>query len=723
MNMTAGGMSQESENTDARGNSQRREFLLQNLCCANCAGKIENQVKGIPEIKTAYLDFLSKKLVVQLKDEEKLDCVVNKIKNIVSTIEPEVKVLYGGEINELEKNEDSRELGNRRAENIVLGIGVLLYAIAIIFNFQLKVEIALYLISYFIIGKEVLLKAFKNIIKGHVFDENFLMCVATIGALSIRQFPEAIAVMLFYKIGEYFEDKAVDHSRRSISDLMNIKPDFANVKINGEMIKVVPEKINVGDMILIKPGEKVPLDGRIVEGSSMVDTSALTGESVPRSVSSGDEILSGFINKNGVLSVKVTKEFGQSTAARILDLVQNAGSKKAPTENFITKFARYYTPIIVILAIVLAVLPPVFISGEIFSTWLYRALIFLVVSCPCALVISIPLGFFGGIGSASRNGILVKGGNYLEALNNVNTVVFDKTGTLTKGVFEVTDIKAFGDFGKEEVLKYASYAESYSNHPISTSILKAYSGKIKRDLIKNCNEVPGKGVEAVVDGVQVSVGSRNLMLDKGIPVKEVQQMGTVVHVAVGHEYAGYIVISDEIKKDSRETVENLKRMGIEKVVMLTGDSYSAGEKAAENIGVDEVYAELLPDDKVKKLEEIYDRNHGRNKLAFVGDGINDAPVLARSDVGVAMGGIGSDAAIEAADVVIMTDEPSKIPVAIKIARKTKKIVTQNIVFALGVKLVILILGALGMANMWEAVFADVGVAIIAVLNSMRTLRF
>lgn len=723
MNMTAGGKLQEDRNVNEKDNCKRKEFILEDLCCANCASKIENQVKNIPEVKTAYLNFLSKKLVIQLEDEEKLNYVIKKIKNIVNTIEPEVKVLYDVKSTESGKNENCDKTKNGRTGNAILGIGILLYIIAMIFDFQFKIEMVLYLISYVAVGKEILLKAVRNTVRGQLFDENFLMCVASIGAFSIKQFPEAVAVMLFYRVGEYFQDKAVDHSRKSISDLMNIKPDFANVKVKDGVKKMSPEKVNIGDIILVKPGEKIPLDGKIINGSSMIDTSALTGESVPRSVSIDDEVLSGFINKNGVLSVKVTKEFGQSTAAKILDLVQNASSKKAPTENFITKFARYYTPTIVILSLMLAVLPPVLISGETFSTWLYRALIFLVVSCPCALVISIPLGFFGGIGSASKNGILVKGGNYLEALNDVNTVVFDKTGTLTRGVFEVTKVKSFGNFEEEDVLRYASCAEVYSNHPISISILKAYNREIERGLIEDCSEIPGKGIEAAVGGIQVLVGNESLMADNKIPAEKIQEIGTIVHVAVGRKYAGYIVISDEIREDSKEAVKNLKKIGIEKVVMLTGDSYSAGKRVAENIGLDEAYTELLPDEKVKKLEEIYNENHRRHKLVFVGDGINDAPVLARSDVGVAMGGIGSDAAIEAADVVIMTDEPSKLSVAIKIARKTKKVVVQNIVIALGMKFIILILGALGMANIWEAVFGDVGVALIAVLNSMRTMKF
>ena len=720
MNMTAGGMSQESENTDARGNSQRREFLLQNLCCANCAGKIENQVKGIPEIKTAYLDFLSKKLVVQLKDEEKLDCVVNKIKDIVSTIEPEVKVLYGGEINELEKNEDSRELGNRRAENIVLGIGVLLYAIAIIFNFQLKVEIALYLISYFIIGKEVLLKAFKNIIKGHVFDENFLMVIATIGAFAIKQYPEAVSVMLFYQIGELFQDYAVNRSRKSISSLMDIKPEFANVQRENHIVKLSPEDVVVGDIIIVKPGERVPLDGKVIKGETFVDTSALTGESVQRKLKEGSEILSGFINNTSLINVEVTKSYEQSTVTKILDLVENASSRKAPTENFITKFAKYYTPVVVFAAVALAIIPPLVIEGAVFSDWLYRALIFLVISCPCALVISVPLGFFGGIGAASKKGILVKGGNYLEALNSVDTVVFDKTGTLTKGVFNVTEIVSMEGVNKDELLEIAALGESFSNHPIALSILQYYGKAVEKDAIKNYEEISGYGIRATVKDRQLLLGNKKLMGKENIKYREIDSYGTVVHVAVDNEYWGYLIISDEIKEDSKEAIEELKKIGVNKVVMLTGDSKFVADKVGKELQIDEIYSELLPVDKVNKFEELYKNKIGN--LLFVGDGINDAPVLGRADIGVAMGGLGSDAAIEASDVVIMTDEPSKIVTAISVAKRTRKIVMENIIFALGVKFLVLILGALGMANMWEAVFADVGVSLIAVVNSMRTLK-
>ncbi|MGE5677018.1 MAG: heavy metal translocating P-type ATPase, partial [Pseudomonadota bacterium] len=529
------------------------------------------------------------------------------------------------------------------------------------------------------------------------------------------------AVMLFYQIGEFFQDIAVNRSRKSIAALMDIRPDFANIKVGADTKRVSPEDVNIGDLIVVSPGEKVPLDGRIVEGRSMVDTSALTGESVPREVEPGEDILGGFINKNGVLTVEVTKEFGESTVSRILDLVQNASSKKAPTENFITKFARYYTPAVVFIALGLAILPPLLVPGAAFSDWLYRALVFLVVSCPCALVVSIPLGFFGGIGGASRNGVLIKGSNYLEALNNVDTVVFDKTGTLTKGVFKVTDIKPV-NIGKEELLELAAYAESYSNHPIAMSVMKAYNKEINKSEIDNYDEISGYGIKAKVKGREILAGNAKLMNSENIAYENPDTVGTVVHVAINGEYTGYIVISDEVKEDSERAIRELKKAGVRKTVMLTGDIKSVGQRIGEKLGLDEVHAELLPDQKVEKLEAIEKQKPAKGKLVFVGDGINDAPVLARADIGIAMGGLGSDAAIEAADVVIMTDEPSKIVSAIKIARRTRAIVWQNIIFAMGIKLIVLALGAGGIATIWEAVFADVGVTVIAVLNAMRVMN-
>jgi Zn2+/Cd2+-exporting ATPase len=609
-----------------------------------------------------------------------------------------------------------------KSELIKLGIGVVIYAAAIVLQVPNIFKLGLFLVSYALIGGEVLLGAIKNIGRGQIFDENFLMGIATVGAFAVGEYSEGVAVMLFYQIGELFQYYAVDRSRKSIASLMDIRPDYANLKVGSDTKRVSPEEVAVGDVIIVKPGEKVPLDGKVIEGKSMLDTSALTGESVPRQVEAGDNVLGGFINKNGVLTVEVAKEFGESTVAKILDLVQNAGSKKAPTENFITKFARYYTPAVVFSAMALAFIPPLIIEGATFSQWIYRALVFLVVSCPCALVVSIPLSFFGGIGGASKNGILVKGGNYLEALNNVEAVVFDKTGTLTKGVFKVTEIKASAGFSEEELLAYAAYAEAYSNHPIAVSILNAYGKEINKESITDYTEISGHGISAMIEAKEILAGNSKLMIRENIKYIEAESIGTIVHIAVDNEYAGYIVISDEIKEDSAKAIAELKALGVKKTIMLTGDNRAVAEKVAKKLMLDEVYSELLPDGKVEMVEKLEAQKSPKGKLIFVGDGINDAPVLARADIGIAMGGVGSDAAIEAADVVIMTDEPSKIASAIKIAKKTRTIVMQNIVFALGVKLVILILGAFGIATMWEAVFGDVGVALIAVLNAMRAMK-
>ncbi|MDD4690325.1 MAG: heavy metal translocating P-type ATPase, partial [Eubacteriales bacterium] len=568
----------------------------------------------------------------------------------------------------------------------------------------------------------VVLSAIKRIARGDVFSEHFLMSVATIGAFCVGEYAEGVAVMLFYLLGELFEDMAVDHSRKSISALMDIRPDYANIKVGDDLEKVSPDEVSIGDIIVVKPGEKIPLDGKVIEGTSMVDTAALTGESVPRELEPGSVALSGFINKNGVLTIEVTKEFGESTVSKVLDLVQNAGSKKAQTEKFITKFARYYTPVVVFGALALAVIPPLVIPGATFSDWIYRALVFLVVSCPCALVLSIPIGFIGGIGGASKRGILVKGGNYLEALNNVEAVVFDKTGTLTKGVFKVTATNPQNDYTDKELLEYAAYAESYSNHPIALSIISAYNTEIDKNRIENYQEVAGHGIKVNINGKEVLAGNTRLMSSENINYNDVDILGTVVHVAIDKKYAGSIVISDEVKEDSANAIKELKALGVRKTVMLTGDLKVVADKIGNKLGLDEVYSELLPADKVEKIEFLEAQKSHKGKIVFVGDGINDAPVLARADIGMAMGGLGSDAAIEAADVVIMTDEPSKIASAIKIAKRTRSIVIQNIVFALGVKAVFLVLGALGVASMWEAVFGDMGVAIIAVLNAMRAMN-
>ena len=601
-------------------------------------------------------------------------------------------------------------------------IGAALLATAVLLNLNNEwLQIALFIISYIIVGGDVVKRAVKNIFKGQVFDENFLMSIATIGAFFIGEYPEGVAVMLFYQVGELFQSYAVGKSRKSIASLMDIRPDYANVKKGDELVKVDPDEVQIGDIIVIKAGEKIPLDGKVIEGSSMIDTSALTGESVPREVEVGSDILSGCININGVITAEVTKEFGESTVSKILDLVENASSKKSNSEQFITKFARYYTPVVVIIAVFLAIIPPLVIDGATFSDWIYRALAFLVVSCPCALVISIPLSFFGGIGGASKKGILVKGSNYLEALAETEIVVFDKTGTLTKGVFNVQEIHPEG-VSKEELLELTAYVESYSNHPISLSLKRAYSKEIDNGRITDVEEISGHGVIATVDGKKVMAGNIKLMKMMDIPYFKGELIGTVVHVAVNNKYIGYIVIADEVKEDSAQAIKELKAANIKQTVMLTGDNKSVGSKVAKELGLDKVYAELLPADKVEKLEELFSQKSKKGKLAFVGDGINDAPVLARADIGIAMGGLGSDAAIEAADIVIMTDEPSKIATAMKISKKTLKIAHQNIVFAIGIKIIVLILSAFGIATMWAAIFADVGVTIIAVLNAFRALN-
>lgn len=609
---------------------------------------------------------------------------------------------------------------SKRLWRIIIGAAVLATAVLLSLNNE-WLQIALFIISYIIVGGDVVKRAVKNIFKGQVFDESFLMSIATIGAFFIGEYPEGVAVMLFYQVGELFQSYAVGKSRKSIASLMDIRPDYANVKKGDELVKVDPDEVQIGDIIVIKAGEKIPLDGKVIEGSSMIDTSALTGESVPREVEVGSDILSGCININGVITAEVTKEFGESTVSKILDLVENASSKKSNSEQFITKFARYYTPVVVIIAVFLAIIPPLVIDGATFSDWIYRALAFLVVSCPCALVISIPLSFFGGIGGASKKGVLVKGSNYLEALAETEIVVFDKTGTLTKGVFNVQEIHPEG-VSKEELLELTAHAESYSNHPISLSLKRAYSKEIDNGRISDVEEISGHGVIATVDGKKVMAGNIKLMKMMDIPYFKGELIGTVVHVAVNNKYIGCIVIADEVKEDSAQAIKELKAANIKQTVMLTGDNKSIGSKVAKELGLDKVYAELLPADKVEKLEELSSQKSKKGKLAFVGDGINDAPVLARADIGIAMGGLGSDAAIEAADVVIMTDEPSKIATAMKISKKTLKIAHQNIVFAIGIKIIVLILSAFGIATMWTAIFADVGVTIIAVLNAFRALN-
>ncbi|WP_302630825.1 heavy metal translocating P-type ATPase [uncultured Clostridium sp.] len=696
------------------GNKEELQLTLEGLNCANCARKIEEKVGKMEGVKESNLNFTTTTLNVKLERKVKEEHAINEIKKIVEALEPHVKV----------EKKVSGKTNVQRAKFEVkptLIIGTILYLIAIIGDFKGALALILFVASYLLIGGKVVLTAIKNIARGQLFDENFLMTVATIGAFSISEYPEAVAVMLFYEIGETIQGYAVNKSRSSISSLMDIRADYANIIIDGKEKKVSPETVKVEDIILVKPGEKVPLDGIVVEGESFVDTSALTGESVPRKIAVNDEILSGGINTNGVLKVKVTKKFGESTVSRILEMVENAANKKANTEKFITKFAKVYTPIVVALAILIAVVPSIFIKDALFSTWLYRALVFLVVSCPCALVVSVPLCFFAGIGGASKKGVLVKGSNYLELLKDLETVVFDKTGTLTEGVFSVTEINTNG-IDKEKLIEVAAMAESFSNHPIAISIIKEYGKEIDKEVIKEYKEISGRGIKAVINNEEVLVGNSKLMNEFNILYNEVDSIGTVVYCAINGEFKGSIVISDKIKENAVEALINLKKAGVKKTVMLTGDNKKTAYKVGEKINIDEVHSELLPLDKVREVEELLKRSNKNGKLAFVGDGVNDAPVLARADIGIAMGGIGSDAAIEAADIVLMKDDINALVDAINVSKKTNKILWQNIVFALGIKILVMVLGTFGIANMWTAVFADVGVTIIAIINSTRCFR-
>ncbi len=609
-----------------------------------------------------------------------------------------------------------------KKRGIKILLPAILYIIAIAVSFENGlINTCIFIVSYLIVGFDILKKALRNIIRGKVFDENFLMAVATLGAFGIGEFPEAVAVMLFYQVGELFQSYAVDKSRKSISSLMDIRPDFANLVKEDKIEKVDPDDVEIGNIIIVKPGEKVPLDGVVIEGISMIDTMALTGESVPRKVEVGNEILSGCINQNGLLKIKVAREYDESTVSKILELVENASNKKSKSENFITKFAKYYTPIVVIIAVILAFIPPIIFKDATFSDWIYRALSFLVVSCPCALVISIPLSFFGGIGGASKMGVLIKGSNYLEALANTEIVVFDKTGTLTKGVFEVQKIET-EDISEDELIRISAYAENYSNHPIAQSIKKAYNKPIDEKLIDNTEELSGLGIIAQIEDKKVLVGNEKLMQKNNIKYKKCDDVGTILYVAINNEFKGFILISDKIKDDAFETIKKLKESNIKQTVMLTGDRKDVADDVAKKLNIDKVFSELLPDEKVKEVEKLLKTKSEKGKLAFVGDGINDAPVLAISDIGIAMGGLGSDAAIEAADIVIMTDKPSEIGNAIKLSKKTMRIVYQNIIFAIFVKVAVLFLSALGLSTMWEAVFADVGVSIIAIINALRVLK-
>lgn len=691
------------------------KLYVKNLDCANCANKIEAYVRKMDNIRDASMNFSQGVLFVELQDASRSEDTIKAIMAVIPTLEDGVTV-------EREKSTEEEKPSRMFSfqENARLYLGILLFAAAVVLEAQ-SWSVWLFLAAYVMAGGKVVYIALRNILKGEVFDENFLMSVATIGALAIGSYEEAVAVMIFYEIGEMFQSYAVNRSRKSISSLMNIRADYANLWKDGKEVRVSPEAVGLHDLIVIKPGERVPLDGVIVEGTSSLDTSALTGESLPRDVGVQDEVLAGVVNLSGVLKVEVSKAYGESTVSRILELVENASSKKAPMEKFITRFAKVYTPTVVFLAIALVVLPMLFIPDAVFADWLYRALTFLVVSCPCALVISVPLGMFAGIGAASKSGILIKGGNYLEALKDIDTVVFDKTGTLTKGVFTVTQIHAI-QRSEDELLEMAAYAENYSTHPIALSIRKAYAKTIDAERLSRYEEVAGNGIHVLLDQHELLVGNYKLMQANGITYEEHDALGTIVHIAVDGTYEGYIVIDDEIKETSKEAIASLKSSGVKKCVMLSGDRYKVGEHVASVLGLDEVHMQLLPADKVEKVEELLQQESEHGKLAFVGDGINDAPVLARADIGVAMGGIGSDAAIEAADVVLMKDDPSALSTAIRIAGKTMQILWQNIVFSLGIKVVILILTAFGMANMWMGVFADVGVTLIAILNSMRALK-
>ena len=691
----------------------KREFILEGLDCPNCAARIEADVGKLPEVSVASLNLMKQVLTLEVSKE--VD-IFGKVERIVHRYEPDVKVRLKEEGHTHEHDFDAKKMILR------MGIGAAVFALGIFWGDARSVLVGLgiYLVAYVILGYDVVLSAVKNIVKGHVFDENFLMSISSIGAFFIGEYPEAVAVMLFYQVGEFFQDLAVHRSRKSISELMDIRPDTATVKRNGELLVVSPEEVEEGEWILVKPGEKIPLDGVVLLGESMVDTRALTGESVPKSVHPMDEVLSGCINETGLLTIQVTKPYSESTVAKIIDLVENASSRKAPTENFITAFARYYTPVVVILAALLAVIPPLMFHG-VWTDWIHRAFVFLVVSCPCALVISIPLTFFGGIGAASRHGVLVKGSNFLEALNKVDTVVFDKTGTLTKGVFQVTEVIPADGISREQVLQYAAWAENFSVHPIAKSILEAY-GKSEPVSLSEYREIPGHGIRVETVGKTILAGNTRLMEAEGIAYAPCEKAGTKVYVAADGAYQGCILIADQLKPDSKKAIAALKRAGVDQTVMLTGDNAAIAEAVAKELGLNKFYAGLLPHEKVEILEKLDAQKHPGRKLVFVGDGINDAPVLARADIGIAMGGLGSDAAIEAADVVLMTDEPMKLAEAIRLARETRKIVVQNIVFALGIKAVFLVLGALGMVGMWLAVFADVGVALIAVFNAMRILK-
>ncbi len=739
----------------------KKKLLLKGLHCANCAAKIERAVQKLDVIEKATYNFNNSTLIINLEEVHK-DSIIKTVQEIVDRIEPGVKVIDKENLKRKVvqapvKNSNNLNVQNNKEENFKLDkkensyehnhdhnhghshdgedsdalekktliriiSGVILLILATAFKSRETLSIGLYLASYVLIGGKVILSSIRNISKGQVFDENFLMAVATVAAIAVKQYPEAVAVMLFYEVGEFLQDKAVNKSRKSITALMNIRPDYANL-VKGEEIEVVsPEDINIDDIIMVKPGEKIPLDGIVIEGQSSVDTSAITGESLISEVAKDSDVLSGYINKNGVIKIKVTKTFEESTVSKILELTENASATKANTEKFITKFARYYTPVVVFAALALALIPTLVLKDPDISKWVYRAAVFLVVSCPCALVISIPLSFFAGIGGASKKGVLIKTGTALEALNDADTIVFDKTGTLTKGVFKVSKIEPEEGVNSEELIEYAALVESYSNHPIAKSILKYYEKTIDNKRIENYEEIVARGVTACIDGKKVFAGNNKLMEELNISYKKAPEYGVILYIALEDKYIGYIVINDEIKKDSKETIKSLKDIGIKKAAMLTGDRKSTANNIGTFLGMDEIYSELLPQEKVEKMQSLKSQTSKDGKIVFVGDGVNDAPVLAMSDIGVSMGGLGSDAAIEASDLVLMSDEPSKLIDAIKIARKTHKIVWQNIIIVLIIKFAVLALAIMGRSTMWMAVFADVGVALIAVINALRILK-
>jgi len=703
-----------------------KKYRLKNLDCASCAFKIEEELKKHKDVRFARVNFSTSELII---DAEDIESALESVKKV----EPDIVVLdIDGDVEGKKEDEYLDEGENRIKELVLISSSAVLLLAGVVLEQPVHgspvLEYSLFFLAYLLVGSKIIWKAIRNLAKGVLFDENFLLTIATVGAIAIHELPEAVGVMLFFRVGEFFQDIAVGKSRRSIKALLEIKPTYANLKIDGKVMKVKPEDVDIGSLIVVKPGEKIPLDGVVVEGSSLLDTSALTGESKPRSVKAGEEVLSGMVNMTGLITIKVTKPFSDSAVSRILQLVEEAGSRKARAEKFITKFARYYTPAVISMAVGIAILPP-FLLNEPFNPWIYRALVLLVISCPCALVLSVPLSYFASIGKAAREGILIKGANFIDALKSTKVVAFDKTGTLTRGSFEVSEVVAKNGFEREQLLRFAFLAEMHSNHPIAKSIVNAYEtygmrsgmdGKIGEPrVVRNYQEIAGRGVIAEIEGYTILVGNDALMHERGVEHDTCDVEGTVVHVAVNDIYAGYIVVADQIKDDAKKAVDDLRDLKC-RVVMVTGDSREIAERVAKQLGVDEYYAELLPEDKVKVIESLKEVDKGR--VAFAGDGINDAPVIARADVGIAMGGLGSEAAIEVADVVIMEDEPSKLPRAIRLSQRTQHIVWQNIGFALVVKGFFITLGSLGMATMWEAVFADVGVTLIAVLNSMRILR-